>query len=184
VGYFFSLGGDLVYSSIVLAPLCGDVHKRRVYIGVFLEEDGILDPDPCKVCSPPPFSWKWKRVVASSWKWNSDPGVYVVPGYFDVVRNLDAQLCCVALLHLASKVLKVCYLLAWLFASTVFAYPLLIVNACLGQHGCSAVNEIPEVSASATANRGHPRRAAAESTRQTSFLTRPPESSVGGGGRT
>lgn len=73
----FSLGGDLVYSSIVLAPLCGDVHKRRVYIGVFLEEDGILDPDPCKVCSPPPFSWKWKRVVASSWKWNSDPGVYV-----------------------------------------------------------------------------------------------------------
>jgi len=156
VGYFFSLGGDLVYSSIVLAPLCGDVHKRRVYIGVFLEEDGILDPDPCKVCSPPPFSWKWKRVVASSWKWNSDPGVYVVPGYFDVVGNLDAQLCCVALLHLASKVLKVCYLLAWLFASTVFAYPLLIVNACLGQHGCSAVNEIPEVSASATAtaNRG------------------------------
>jgi len=67
--------------------------------------------------------------------------VSVVPGYFDVVGNLDAQLRCVALLHLASKVLKVCYLLAWLFASTVFAYPLLIVNACLGQHGCSAVNE-------------------------------------------
>lgn len=32
VGYFCFLGGDLVYSSIVLAPLCGDVHKRRVYI--------------------------------------------------------------------------------------------------------------------------------------------------------
>jgi hypothetical protein len=75
VGYFFSLGGDLVYSSIVLASLCGDVHKRRVYIGVFLEGNGILDPDPCKVCSLLPSSWKWKRVVASSWKWNSDPGL-------------------------------------------------------------------------------------------------------------
>ena len=55
VGYFlifFTVGGDLVYSSIVLAPLCGDVHKGRVYICGLFEEGWIPnpDPDPCKVC--------------------------------------------------------------------------------------------------------------------------------------
>jgi len=51
--FFFTVGGDLVYSSIVLAPLCGDVHKGRVYICGLFEEGWIPnpDPDPCKVCS-------------------------------------------------------------------------------------------------------------------------------------
>jgi hypothetical protein len=45
-------GGELVYSSIVLAPLCGDVHKGRVYICGLFEEGWIPnpDPDPCNVC--------------------------------------------------------------------------------------------------------------------------------------
>lgn len=41
-GLFFSLVVTWYTSSIVLAPLCGDVHKRRVYICEFLEEDGYL----------------------------------------------------------------------------------------------------------------------------------------------
>uniref|UniRef100_A0A0A9ANX2 Uncharacterized protein n=1 Tax=Arundo donax TaxID=35708 RepID=A0A0A9ANX2_ARUDO len=47
VGYIFH-GGDLVYSTTVLAPLCGNVHKRRVYICELFENGWI--PDPCKVC--------------------------------------------------------------------------------------------------------------------------------------
>jgi hypothetical protein len=49
---FLIFGGDLVYSSIVLAPLCGDVHKGRVYTCGLFEEGWIPDPGPCpcKVC--------------------------------------------------------------------------------------------------------------------------------------
>jgi hypothetical protein len=47
--FFFWLGGESVYSSIVvLAPLCGDVHKSWVYICELLGMHGWM-PDPCNV---------------------------------------------------------------------------------------------------------------------------------------
>lgn len=116
-GLFLFLGGDLVYSSIVLAPLCGDVHKRRVYICEILEEDGCFNPDPCKACSLVPSSWNWKRVVASSWKWNSDPGLCCAWVFSPLLLEFWMLSCVVLQLtwfHLSRKEsseIKLCYYL-------------------------------------------------------------------------
>lgn len=57
------------YTLVLYAPLCGDVHKGRVYICGLFEEGWMPnpDPDPRKVCF---FNLEWKRFVASSWKLN------------------------------------------------------------------------------------------------------------------
>ncbi|XP_062221630.1 uncharacterized protein LOC133920974 [Phragmites australis] len=75
---FFFLGGDSVYSSIVPASLCGDVHERRVYI-CELFEDGWI-PDPCKVCL---FLKIGILILVSA-----------VPGYFPCAWKLVGQSLC------------------------------------------------------------------------------------------